>query len=330
MIYHGLMEGMPMNKRLWIIPALLFSFYSVHAKTVDRILAKVGDDIITLSELNRTMASLRKELEARFTGEQLQQEIQKAEKQALDYLIEDKLIYQKGIELGFDKETEPKVAAYIQRVIKDQKFKDTDDLEQALIKQGESLNEFRQSIERGIIKEEVVRSFIGSRITLLRSDLEKYYRDHIAEFTSPAEVTLSEIIITEEGGSQEAESRAGDLHRRLQQGESFAALASQYSKGTTANKGGSIGTYIVNKLNPDISKAITDLKEGEVSKPQKIKEGYVIFRVDSRKPVTVRPLDDVMDQIRNRMYEERYGPEYDRFVAQLKEDAYIEFFSEIK
>ena len=319
-----------MKKRLWIIPALLFSFFGAHAKTADRILAKVGDDIITLYELNQTMAGMRKELAARYTGDQLEQEIQKAEKQALDYLIEDKLIYQKGVELGYDTHAEPKVAAYIQRLIKEKNFKDTDDLEQALIAQGESLNDFRQNIERSIIKQDVVNDFIGSRITLLKPELEKYYKDHIAEYTSPAEVTLSEIIIPDDGGSQEAESKANDLYRRLQQGESFPALASQYSKGSTANKGGSIGTYIVGKLNPETAKAIANAKEGETTRPQKIKEGYVIFRVDSRKPVTVRPLDEVMDEIRNRMYEERYSPEYDRFIAQLKEDAYIEFFSEIK
>ena len=56
----------------------------------------------------------------------------------------------------------------------------------------------------------------------------------------------------------------------------------------------------------------------------------MIFRIDSRKPETVRPLDEAVDEIRNRLFNEKFIPEYERFIAQLREDAYIEFFSEIK
>ena len=112
----------------------------------------------------------------------------------------------------------------------------------------------------------------------------------------PTKSTLSEILITGDGNATEAEVRANDLYGRLQKGESFTDLATQYSKGSTANKGGSIGTYLLSKLNADTVKAIADLKEGEVSKPQKIKEGIIIYRIDTRKTSALIPLDEVRDR----------------------------------
>ena len=114
------------------------------------------------------------------------------------------------------------------------------------------------------------------------------------------------------------------------QGEAFATLASQYSKGPTASKGGGIGTYVTAKLNIEIARAIAQLKEGDVSTVLKTKEGFVIYRVDGRKAAAVTPLEEVKQEIQTRLYRQKFNPELQRFVAQLKEDAYIQIFAEAK
>jgi parvulin-like peptidyl-prolyl isomerase len=201
-------------------------------------------------------------------------------------------------------------------------------LETALSQQGMTLKDLRDQIRDQLMVNDLVNSFVSSRIALLTPEIEKYYKDHAEDFTSQEEVTLSEIIIASEGDDEEAENRAADLYRRLQKGESFATLASQYSKGPTANKGGSIGTYMVSKLRPETVEAIKGLKESEISAPSKIEEGYVIYRIDSRKPATVKPLDEVREEIKNRLYASKFNPEYERFIAQLREEAYIQIYSE--
>ena len=55
------------------------------AKIVDRIVAQVNDDIITLSDLNREVALMRQELAAQYSGEQLEAAVKKAEKAALEW-----------------------------------------------------------------------------------------------------------------------------------------------------------------------------------------------------------------------------------------------------
>ncbi len=308
----------------------MFILPGAPAKTVDRIVAQVNDEIITLSELKRETTLYLRELATKYTGEQFDQMAQKVEKEVLDSLIQDKLLYQKAMEMGFNANVDNKVSSLVQQAVKDNNFKDTEELEKALEESGRTLREYRDDLKRTVIIRELVNEFVDSRIALLTPEIEKYYKDHAAEFTTPEEVTLSEILISTEGSEKEAEDRANDLYRRLQQGEAFAALASQYSKGSTANKGGSIGTYIISKLNADTVKAIEGLKDGEVSKPQKIKEGFIIYRVDARKMATTLPLAQVQDEIKNRIYQRKRGPEFERYVNALKEDAYIQIYSEIK
>jgi peptidyl-prolyl cis-trans isomerase SurA len=325
-----------MKNMLWILPAVFFALTHLaqaqtQPRTVDRILAQVNDEIITMSELNREMAQLKQELASRYSGEQLEEAIQKAEKQGLQTLIEQKLIYQKAVELGMAANVDTRVSAAVQQILKQNNLKDTDELENELAKQGMTLKDFRDEIRKKIVSDDLVGEFVNSRITLLTQEIDKYYKDHQAEFSTPEEVTLSEIIINNTGDEKTAENKINDIRRRLEQGEAWNSLASQYSNGPTANRGGSIGSYILSKLNPEIVKAIAGVKATEISQPQRLRDGsYVIYRVDSRKEAGVRPLSQVRDDIKNTLYNKKFNPEYERFISQLKEDAYIQIYSETK
>lgn len=319
-----------MKSLFWTITAVLFVCSNASAKTVDRIVAQVNDDIVTMSELKRTTEDFRKELEQKYTGAQLEQMIQQTEQQALESLINEKLMYQKGVELGFNADVDTKVAGEIQRIVKEMNFKDTDELEKYFEEAGRSLREYRENLKRQIIVHDVIYAFVESRITLLSTEIEKYYKEHQSEFSVPEEVTLSEILITGDGNVEGAEAQANAIYERLQKGESFADLATQYSKGTTANKGGGIGTYILSKLNSETVKAIAGLKEGDVSRPYKIKEGFILYRIDTRKVSESIPLENVRSEIRGRIFNRKRGPELERYINQLREEAYINILPETK
>ncbi len=319
-----------MKKAFWVAVIVLAASWGAPAKVVDRIVAQVNDDIITLSDLNREMADIRQQLSAKYSGDQLEEEIKKAQKDVLDELIRQKLLLQKGNELGFGANVDVQVSAFLERIRKENKFKDMQELERAAAQQGLTMPALRERIRQQIITQGVVQEFVGSRITLLSQEVEKFYKDHAAEYAIPEEVGLSEIVIPSEGNAAEAEAKANEVRQRLTQGEAFATLASQYSKGPTAAKGGGIGTYQTAKLNPDIANPIASVKEGDITPVLKTRDGFVIYRVDTRKPASEKPLDDVRDEIRDRIWKQKFQPEYERFISQLKEDAYIQIFGEIK
>lgn len=319
-----------MTRVLSFISAIVLISSSLSAKIVDRIVAQVNEDIITLSDLNREMAVFRQQLAEQYSGDRLEEEIKKAEKGALDALIQEKLLLQKANELGFNANVDVQVSATIERIRKENKIKDLQEFERLLNQQGQSMAGFRDSMKKQIVIRSLIDNFVGSRITLLSAEIEKYYNDHALEFTSAEEVTLSEIVIPVEGAASEAEAKAKEIHKRLSQGESFATLASQYSKGPTASKGGNIGSYLRGKLNADIAKVVDKVKEGEVTEVLRTKEGFVIYRVDNRKAATRQRLEEVKPDIQRRLWDQKFNPELEKFVSQLKEDAYIQIFAEIK
>ena len=132
-----------------------------------------------------------------------------------------KLLLQKGNELGFGANVDVQVSAYLERIRKENKLKDMQDLERAAAQQGLTIPALRERIRRTIITQGVVNEFVGSRITLLTQEVEKFYRDHAAEYTIPEEVTLSEIILPADPNPEEAEAKAGEILKRLSQGEAF-------------------------------------------------------------------------------------------------------------
>lgn len=321
-----------MKNALWAALIILGGFCTAEARIVDRIYAQVNDDIITLSDVNRRMEVIRMEASAQFSGAELERVLTQEKEKVLDSLIQQKLLVQKAIELGVDADVEPQVSSEIQRVMKEHEIDTMEQFEEALESQGQTLRDFREMVREQIMADQIVQIFVRSRITLMSGEVEKYYKDHAYEFATPEEVSLSEIVIASqaEGGEENAQNRANDLYKRLKDGEKFATLASQYSKGATADKGGSIGSNLIEKWHPDIAKAIAGLDTGDISEPQKTREGYVIYRVDLRKHSTVPPLEEVESEIKNRMYMEKYLPELDRFVARLKDDAYIQIYPDVE
>ena len=318
-------------KRLTVIVlAVIVAAGIGNAGTVDRILAKINDEIITLSELRREMEPYRREIMSKVPAAQQEQTLKETEERILNSLIESALIYQRAVELEYEAHVEEHVTSYIQEIMRDNNFRDTEEFENALAQDGQSLKSFRESIERQIITQALVNDFIEARISLLTPEIERYYQNNQANYTTPEEVTLSEIILDTAKGVSEAENRADEIADRTRRGESFAALAGQYSRGATAGKGGEIGTYVVDKLNAEIRKALVGVEEGEISAPQKSAEGLIIYRVDVRKPATVQPLDEVRDSIKNILHQQKRIPEYERFITQLKEEAYIQIFSEMQ
>ena len=310
--------------------SFIASAQTTPAKIVDRIVAQVNDDIITLSDINHLLIGTREQLAAKYAGDQLEQQVKQAEKDALEILVREKLYLQKANELGMSSNMDVRVSTYIEAQRKENKIKDLDEFELVLEKEGTTMTAYREEVRKGMIVRDLIGYFVDSRITLLAEEVERFYKDHQKDFSTVEEVTLSEIIIPATGNDGQGQALASGYRNRIMQGESFPALASQVSKGPTASKGGGIGTYQMSQLSPQIAASIADVKEGDISAVTKVPEGYAIFRVDSRKPPVVRPFEEVRNSIKEFLFDQKRQPELDKFVAQLKEDAYIQIFGEIK
>lgn len=132
------------------------------------------------------------------------------------------------------------------------------------------------------------------------------------------------IPVDELTSDTQARAEAERLRQRIVEGEDFADLARQFSRDhTTAPLGGDMGWFPVDGYGGAVANVLTSLANGELSEPFRTDVGWhVMQRIDTR----IQDVTEVFERrqaaeiIRSRKAEE----EYDRFLRQMRGEAYIE------
>ena len=266
--------------------------------TVEEIIARVDDQIITKSDYDR--AQTERDQEMRQKGASMQ-EVSDSHKDLLRDLIDQQLWLAKGKELGITGETE--LVNKLNDIRKQYNLATMEDLEKAAKEQGISFEDFKANIRNQIITQEVMRDQVGRKIAPTPGEVQRYFEAHKQEYAQPESVKLGEILIST--GSQpadekklaEAKAKADDIEGRLRAGGDFSQLARSFSEGTTAAAGGDLGQYKRGQLNSFFEEKTFALKTGEVTDPILTKQGYVILKVLQHIPGGIPQQKDVENDV---------------------------------
>ena len=132
------------------------------------------------------------------------------------------------------------------------------------------------------------------------------------------------VRINEVVSSDDARARIDALLARVRAGEDFAEIARAESQdATTRNQGGDLGWFPINAWGEAIGQAVTALKDDEISEPFVTSSGWhILQRLGSRE-------QDITDRVRRDEARETIGrrkaeDEYERFLRQLRDEAYVE------
>jgi len=128
--------------------------------------------------------------------------------------------------------------------------------------------------------------------------IEGYYRANPDLFTQPERLRISLILLGVPPSSpvktwRESAIVAGALRLRLLEGEEFAALARDNSTDPTAESGGDMGFVHEGMLGQAVQRVLRGLEVGEISEPQRLLEGYAIYRLDERIQLQLQPFTEV-------------------------------------
>jgi len=156
--------------------------------------------------------------------------------------------------------------------------------------------------------------------------LVSYYERNIKRFTEPARDHLNIILVSvppsaPKAGWEEGRQRAEKLHAMLLNGARFADVARQHSNHKSASSGGDLGFVHKGMLSTPAQKAVENLKIGYFSRPVRVLEGYVIFRVIARKEAEVRSLTEVRERVRALYVRDESARKWRAFVAGLRKKA---------
>lgn len=335
------MKGKRMLHRLWL-PAVGFPLFlgtiGIQAKAqttgtadekepivLDEIVAKVNNEIITLSDLRRALQQLRIELQDEFDDPQeLEKAFEERKPRVLALMIQNKVMVQKAEELGMTSDIDVDVAAYLEQLRKDAGIPSLDVLDQYFRGRGSSLAEYKQRVREQLIARNLLQQFVYAKITLLTSEIEAYYREHAAEFTEPARVHLAEILFLKEGRSAQAQrAKAEAALQRLEAGEAFEDVAKEMSEGPTASRGGDIGEFTKGSMNPALEDVAFSIPVGSHSGIIETDYGFQIIKVVSREAPKLKPMEEVRPIIAQRLYEQKAEPEVRQYLKKLFNESYI-------
>ncbi len=304
---------------LWAGPAA--------AEIIDRIVAVVDSEIITLSELEEVARPLLAQVEQVADPVTRAQLRERQLRTALDALVGKKLVAQEAARrnLGVDKND---VDAHIERVMGRQGWTE-DQLKLYLSSQGMTVADFRADVRENLLRQRVIGAVLGAKVRIGESDLRDYYKEKLTRANTEYEVEAAHIVLTLPPQASQAEEsaarqKATELLQRARAGEDFAALAQQYSQGPGADNGGYLGTIRRGSLDGALEQALFDTPPGQVGGPVRTHFGYHVVKAIARKTLPPQPFDEVKGELQRELHNKRLEEELSKWIDELEKKAFVD------
>lgn len=284
-------------------------------EVMDRIIAIVNDDIITLKEAEK---HVRVEKEGRFvsvneylTNLRLQEKI--------DLLIDDVLIRQQAKRFKID--VSDKEVEVIIDNIKKQYLIDDAELKAKLKEDNISYDDFIAGLRSNVVKGRLLARVISPEVNVTENDLRQYYDKHKDEFVDE-EYRLQQIFVS---GQRDGQKRVTEAYNLLQEGKSFEAVAKDYSDETkSATAGGDIGYVKKVDLIPQLRAAVVFLTPGVYSSIITTPYGFHILKLVEKKKGEMLTFEMARDSIHEKIVQEESEKRYKDYVGKLRKGSYIE------
>jgi peptidyl-prolyl cis-trans isomerase SurA len=248
---------------------------------IDRIIAKVDDKIILQSELEQAYLQF-------LSSGQVNPGTSKCN--IFEGLVVNKLLVAKA-EIDSVIVLEPEVDSNLDQRMQ-MIISQVGGNEQALENYyGKSLveirNELRESVREQLIIQRM-QNTITSEISVTPAEVQAFFNkipsDSLPYFS--AEVSIGQIVKVPEVGNdvkEKARQQLAEYKKRIEAGESFEALARQYSQGPSAPNGGNLGYQQRGNLVPPYEAAALQLDPGELSDPVESEFGFHLIQLIDRR-----------------------------------------------
>jgi len=297
---------------------------SACAEVLNRVVAIVNSELITLYELNGRMKKMTgtEPADLRARDEKRYLEIRR---KILDALIDEKITAEKVRELGI-RVTAEQVDSAIERIKKDNSFTQ-EDLIAYLKKHGTDYETYGKNIKDQLERIQLVNLEVKSKIIIREEKIKEYYEQHKNKFRVEEKVRLATIVLRKKGPSDKAgaaslNEKAREISIKLRNGEDFSGLARKYSQGPGAEEGGDLGFFKTSQLNPELKEVIKDLAPGGISEPMVLPSGLQIIMLIERQEGRLKTMEEVRDHIFQIFYEQEVNKRYSTWIKGLREKAY--------
>lgn len=208
------------------------------------------------------------------------------------------------------------------------------DLEHELTRLGSSLADVQRGFNERVIAAEWIRSKVKVNEDVSPDQMIEYYRAHLTDYDYPSQARWEELTIRKNRFKDPAEAFAAMAslgnevwvqgQSKSVRGAAFAEIAKAKSDGFTAKDGGVHDWTTKGALQcKAIDEAIFKLQVGQMSQIIDGGPTFHIVRVLERKEAGRKPYTDVQADIRDKLKEQRFQVEVEKYLAKLRGDARI-------
>ncbi|MFA5324178.1 MAG: peptidylprolyl isomerase [Smithella sp.] len=255
------------NAILILLSIMLLSM-PIYAEVVDKIVAVVNDEIITLYELNSAFEPYLKNIENTYKGDDKDALIQQTKETFLQRLVDNLLIAQEAKKTGIIVKEED-VMGVVQETLTKQNLSMQDFLKN-LAAEGSSIEEVKKDIRSQIVRVRLLRREVKDKIIVNDSEIGAYYNEHRQEYEGNESVRMKQILLPRPSGAdknveKKLRNEALHLRERIIKGESFDLLVAKYSKGPAASHGGDVGFIEKGTIIPEVEAVAFSLPMGQIS-----------------------------------------------------------------
>jgi parvulin-like peptidyl-prolyl isomerase len=312
----------------------------VGAEIIEQILVKVNGEIFTKTDLeSRQVRELRQkglqvDPKNGLSDAQLRQALDSVTPQIMVDAVSEMILVQRAKELGY-KLSDEQFKSVVDNIRKEYKL-DTDEKLQAALKQENmTMDDLRRQTERSILVQRVRQVEVMSKLSTTDDEARKYYEAHLNEFTSPASVTLREILVAvpndgkafNAGRDDAAKAKAEQLRARAAGGENFMKLAEDSSDAPSKTNAGLLGPISLADLSADLRKIVEPMKSGEMTQAIRTPRGYQVFKVESITSAQTMPFEQAADQIKDHVATGKSRDEFEKYLTKLRSQAIIQWMN---
>ncbi|MDP2172484.1 MAG: peptidylprolyl isomerase [Candidatus Cloacimonadaceae bacterium] len=320
-------------KRLLIAMLLMLCLTMINAELVDRIVAKIGSDIILMSDVHKQMMQMQ-------SAKKLTPDI--TPKDVLNQMIEQKVLLQKARELGI-KVDETKIKTFADRYIREIRARYPSeaefnvDLAKMKLTQADLLKYYMDMLTENAMTEQLVDRFVSSKTVVSETKIRNFYettKDSLAVRPVSWKTGMIMREINASKATQEEKlNRMKAIRERAMSGEDFAALANLESDCPSKARGGDLDYFRKGMMVKTFENAAFKLGIGEVSDVVKTEFGYHLIKVEEKRGEEIRARHilkiltptlqdsvaafDLMENIRARYLR---GEDFSTLATQFSED----------
>ncbi|MCI2284946.1 peptidylprolyl isomerase SurA [Colwellia sp. MSW7] len=253
----------------------------VHAeeKQIDKVAAIVNEGVVLESEVQDLLINIKRQAEK---NDQSLPSDKALRTQVMDKLINDSLLLQIGERMGIQV-SDAQLDQTITNMAKENNLT-LSQFRQALIKDGEDYEKYRENVRVELISGEVSRNSVQRRIYISPQEVSNLLDLMKEQTNNNVEYHLGHILIEFPANATQADltaskDRADKVIELLNSGSDFKKIAIASSGGANALEGGDLGWKNINEMPTLFSELIDGKDKGTVVGPIRTGLGFSIVKV---------------------------------------------------